>query len=355
MPNIPTTNPRHALSKPMPADLQAFFADHSFLPNTLHLPTPLGYRDALTQLITHQAHAAPTTDHQAVHILDRMSTTPAHFYGYNVPLRVFIPNALQHTPTQHTNVMLFFHGGGVAGSVSLYTAWLSQLAATTGQIIVAPAYRCAPENRYPAAIDDAHSVLQGLGQTFAKLNIEVGYLTVAGDGTGGAIAATLVQDWLSGRVASNVPLTGQILIDGVLDYTLSQPSAHAAPSDTYLGDSANHWAWLIGVQGLQQNYAWYFGKHDDSELASPYWTDLDSLVHYSDKPLPRCLTITAGHSPLRDENLAYHALLEQAGFTAQLANFAAMPHGFWYLPTQCAHAYQQLHRIIGQFCQTTDV
>ena len=339
----------------MPTDLQAFFAHHRFVSNTLHTPTPLTYRDALTQLITHQVHAAPTTDHRAVQVLDSMSTAPTHFYGYNVPLRVFIPKTMQPTPTQHTNVMLFFHGGGVAGSVGLYTAWLNQLAATTGQIIVAPAYRCAPENRYPAAIDDAHSVLQGMVQTLAKLGIEVNDLTAAGDGTGGAIAATLVQDWLSGRAASNVPITGQILIDGVLDYTLSQPSAHAAPSDTYLGDSANHWTWLLSVQGLQQNYDWYFGKHDDRELASPYWTDLGSLAHYSDKPLPRCLTITAGNSPLRDENLAYHTLLEQAGFAAQLANFVAMPHSFWYLSAQCTQVCQQLYGVIGQFCHIADI
>ncbi len=54
------------------------------------------------------------------------------------------------------HVILYFHGGGyVSGSVAIHKLLCVELAQATGVRILLPEYRLAPENPFPAALDDA--------------------------------------------------------------------------------------------------------------------------------------------------------------------------------------------------------
>lgn len=61
------------------------------------------------------------------------------------------------------NIVLFFHGGGyTAGSIRSHAGLLGRISQASGCAVLAIQYRLAPENPYPAALDDALSAYQWL-------------------------------------------------------------------------------------------------------------------------------------------------------------------------------------------------
>ncbi len=87
-------------------------------------------------------------------------------------------------------VILYFHGGAyLAGSIKTHRHLAAALAGAAGVRTILPNYRLAPENPFPAAIDDALSSYRHL--------LEAGYdpseIALAGDSAGGGLAFGLLQ------------------------------------------------------------------------------------------------------------------------------------------------------------------
>ena len=80
-------------------------------------------------------------------------------------------------------LLLYFHGGRfISGDLESHDPLCRRLAVAAQCRLVAVNYRLAPEHRFPAAIDDAFSVVDwALGQSSAR--------AVAGDSAGANIAA----------------------------------------------------------------------------------------------------------------------------------------------------------------------
>ena len=304
-------------------------------------PNAINVREALANLTNTFVTTAPTM----AKILDTTLFTPKNFRGYRVPLRMFIPENTvlpnKNAPTAVPMLVFFHGGGGMAGSVTVYDKIYKKLAAITGMVVIAPEYRLAPENSYPCGIEDAHSVLQFLTPTLQALGYHNnGTLMIGGDSGGGAITATLVQDWLANKVSTDLIITHQLLIYAGLDYTLSQPSIQE-----------NAKGYLLESSKIAWYYDNYFHAYDDRELASPFWTDLVTLAHHTPYPLPRTLNISAGYCPLRDEDIGYHEQLLKAGFDSQLQHFPDMVHAFMNLENLCPTQCQNLYQIIKDFSQ----
>src|SRR5271170_7048231 len=59
--------------------------------------------------------------------------------------------------------VIHFHGGGYClGSAGTAQAWAAHLSVRTGCRVVLPEYRLAPEHPYPAALEDARTVMKTL-------------------------------------------------------------------------------------------------------------------------------------------------------------------------------------------------
>ncbi|MGZ6834192.1 MAG: alpha/beta hydrolase fold domain-containing protein, partial [Mycobacteriaceae bacterium] len=72
-----------------------------------------------------------------------------------VPVRVYRPEGAAPLP-----VVLFIHGGGfVIGSVRTHDALARRIARDTASIVVSVDYRLAPEDPFPAAVDDCWTAL----------------------------------------------------------------------------------------------------------------------------------------------------------------------------------------------------
>jgi triacylglycerol lipase len=85
--------------------------------------------------------------------------------GRRIRILVYTP-----TLTAPTGGLLWIHGGGmVMGTPEINDAPNRYLAQQAGCVIVAIAYRLAPEEPYPAALDDCYEVLQWMHRQAAVL------------------------------------------------------------------------------------------------------------------------------------------------------------------------------------------
>lgn len=87
-------------------------------------------------------------------------------------------------------VILYLHGGGfIMGSLAAYRRLASDLAAAAGASVLLLDYRLAPENPYPAALEDALTAYRWL---IENQNFQPKQISIAGDSAGGNLALGLL-------------------------------------------------------------------------------------------------------------------------------------------------------------------
>jgi len=88
-----------------------------------------------------------------------------------------------------SRVLLFFHGGGYcSGSILSHRRMVSEAGRAAKVRTLAIGYRLAPENKFPAALEDAIAAWKFLGgQTIAPDGIAIG-----GDSAGGGLTVSLI-------------------------------------------------------------------------------------------------------------------------------------------------------------------
>lgn len=126
-------------------------------------------------------------------------------------------------------VILYFHGGGyVFGSPETHRAMLARLSAMTGMTACLPRYRLAPENPFPAAVDDALTAYQAV----LERGILPDRIIMGGDSAGGGLVLGLLGEIT--RKSLPQP-AGVFALSPLVDLTFSGPSfVENAPSDVML-------------------------------------------------------------------------------------------------------------------------
>ena len=100
--------------------------------------------------------------------------------GINIPVRIYRPVQSGRLP-----VIVFFHGGGwVLGGLESHDPICRRIAAENKSIVVAVAYRLAPEYKYPAALEDAYDATCWVSEHAPDLGADPEKLTVMGDSAG---------------------------------------------------------------------------------------------------------------------------------------------------------------------------
>jgi acetyl esterase/lipase len=283
------------------------------------MPTPTNAREFLAGLTRRYVTFIP----ELACVLDDLAPGG----DFKVPLRIYHPE-----PEKHLPVLLFFHGGGhMCGSVTVYDPVCRRLALAAKHIVVSADYRLAPENPYPAGVNDALSVARSVWSVLQRrgLNFQK-ELSIAGDSAGGALCATL-----SGlaQFEPGLEIKRQALIYPSLDYTLSLPSV-----------DENAKGYLLEKEKIE----WYFNNYLpnglDRKKASPLFGE------FTDK-LPETLVLTAEYCPLRDEGAAYHKKLTAAGVKSELVNFTDMIHTYICMedivPDACKKTYALLDAFLN--------
>ncbi|MFF1412392.1 alpha/beta hydrolase [Streptomyces sp. NPDC058289] len=226
-----------------------------------------------------------------------------------VPVRIYDPAP----GAAGRPLVVFFHGGGwVMCGLDTHDALCRALAVASGAVVVSADYRLAPEHPWPAAPDDALTVLLWARARAAELGCDPARLVVAGDSSGGNLAAV---------TALRAPelVAGQLLFYPPLDASMEQPSV------TEFGEGYFHTA---------AHMAWYwdqYGGDPDHPHVSPLRApDLSGL--------PRTLLVLADCDVLRDEGLAYGRRLGGAGVDCGVHLVPGVFHGFLGLPLPAAAA-----------------
>ncbi len=135
-------------------------------------------------------------------------------------------------------VILYLHGGGyIIGSADTHRMLCASLAQSTNAKVLLLEYRLAPENPFPAALDDATSAYRWLLiQQFKSENI-----IIAGDSAGGGLSLATVQKLRD----DNQPLpAGVVCISPWTDLTMGFDSHRSkATADPILrADNLQLWA-----------------------------------------------------------------------------------------------------------------
>ena len=220
-----------------------------------------------------------------------------------VRMRVFMPEADGPRP-----IMMYFHGGGyVKGGLDETDAFCRRLARTTGNVVVSVDYRLAPEHPYPAALDDAYQCSLWAHENADALGATKDSFSVWGESAGGNLAAVIC---LLARSDEEIEISRQILLQPVVDFTLSFPSIGMPASECLVP---------------REDLAWYYEEYYEGDTSdfrvSPVFADDVS-------GLPPALIITAEHDTLRDEGKAYADKLESSGVPTKYSCYSGMIHGF---------------------------
>ncbi|WP_407839632.1 alpha/beta hydrolase [Streptomyces sp. DSM 116496] len=224
-----------------------------------------------------------------------------------VPVRIYDPAP----GAAGRPLAVFLHGGGwVMCGLDTHDALCRALAVASGAVVISADYRLAPEHPWPAAPDDALTVLLWARARAAALGCDPARLVVAGDSSGGNLAAV---------TALRAPelVAGQLLFYPALDASMEQPSV-AEFGEGYFHTAA-HMAWYWDQYG---------GDPDHPHVSPLRAPDLSGL--------PRTLLVLADCDVLRDEGLAYGRRLGGAGVDCGVHLVPGVFHGFLGLPLPAA-------------------
>ena len=223
-----------------------------------------------------------------------------------IPVRVYSPGG------GAAPVLVYFHGGGwVLGSVGTVHGVCASLARSSGCVVVSVDYRLAPENRFPAALDDAWATTTWLAEHPAEVGGRPGPLAVGGDSAGGNLAAVAA---LRARDAG-LPLALQLLVYPVCDADLD--------TDTYRQYADGHFLTRAGM-------AWFWDQYLPE--GDRFQADASPLRALDLAGVAPALVITAERDVLRDEGEAYAQRLAEAGVPVTISHYEGMIHGFFRMP-----------------------
>ncbi len=196
------------------------------------------------------------------------------------------------SPGPHPMVAYFHGGGWVLGSLDSDDPFCRDLCARSDTILVSVNYRHAPEDRFPAAVDDAFAAVQWMAANAVALGGIPGQLAVAGWSAGGNLAAVTCQ---LARDAAGPEILGQLLLTPVVDADLTRPSYRDNGDGYVLTAPLMGWFW--------DHYA------DPTTRSDPRVSPLGGNL----SNLPPAVVVTAEFDPLRDEGTAYAEALAAAG------------------------------------------
>ncbi|OBB74133.1 alpha/beta hydrolase [Mycobacterium sp. 852014-52144_SCH5372336] len=219
----------------------------------------------------------------------------------SVPVRIY-RGAAAPSPA-----VIYCHAGAfVLGNLDTDHLQCVELARRAGCTVLSLDYRLAPENPFPAALEDALAVLNWTVECATELGLDATRLAVAGSSAGGALAAGLAQ---RSADSSAPPVVFQLLHQPVLD---DRPT-----------ESKTEFTTTPGFDGPATEMMWrhYLGDTAADASAVPARSaDLSGVAG----AFISCSEL----DPLRDEAVEYALRLMRAGVATELHVFPGTCHGF---------------------------
>jgi phosphinothricin tripeptide acetyl hydrolase len=241
---------------------------------------------------------------------ERAFPTPADVSVKPVQAPVAPAEWLQPPAAREGVVVLYLHGGGyVIGSPRSHRHLAAAIARSAGAASLLLDYRRAPEDPFPAAVDDAVAAYRWL----LDRDVAPARIVIAGDSAGGGLT---VATLLALRDQGVRLPAGGVCISPWVDLTGSGASyATKAASDP-----------IVRREGIDQMARAYLGDLDPkTPLASPLFADLAGL--------PPLFVQVGSEEVLLDDAVALADRARAAGVDVTLEVWPEMIHVWhWFLP-----------------------
>ncbi len=214
-------------------------------------------------------------------------------------------------PLSNGPALVYFHGGGwVIGGLDSYDASCRALANMAKCTVLSVSYRQAPENKFPAAHDDAYTATTWIMQNASKCGVSSAKIAIGGESAGGNLAvATALRmkrsaDKLPKHIVAVYPIAG---------YSANTPSymehANAKPLNALM-------------------MRWFFDKYLRSSEDGR--NDYISLVSADDLAgLPSTTFVFAEIDPLLSEGQMLAKKMRSAGVSVSERLYMGVTHEFF--------------------------
>jgi len=293
------------------------------------------YRDGSVERLSYCVSSVPPSDKPSEPVASKDVVVDA---ATRVWARLYLPADRQQRRGK-LPLVIYFHGGGfVLGSPawSIYHAFMCRLACEINSVIIAVAYRLAPEHRLPAAYDDCFGAVEWVRRKAAGVRSvpaqnpkepEESWLRsycdfsrcfLAGDSAGGNIAHHVAMRAAKTDVKP-LHIRGAIII---------QPFFGA--------ESRSTWECETSDPGLPQKWIDVFwklslpvGENRDHPACNP-----SNSSRLQDVLLPPVLLCISERDVLRERNLEYYETLKRAGKKVRHVIFKDVGHAFQILQPQ---------------------
>ncbi|KAL6893929.1 hypothetical protein ACP4OV_008027 [Aristida adscensionis] len=249
-------------------------------------------------------------------------------------------------------VLVFFHGGGFCvGSFSLPNTHVCclRLAGELPAVVLSADYRLAPENRLPAAYDDARTLVAwiraqasagagaGAGDGWLAESADFGRVFVTGDSSGAAMAHHVAVGVGSGALGTApARVAGYALLWPFFAGERRTASEAGYPPGPFL---------TLPVYDRFLRLSLPAGATRDHPLVSPFGAGSPALDGVA---LPPVLVAVGTRDLLRDRAADYVVRLEAMGKPVELVEFEGQHHGF-FIVEPWGDAGSELVRVLSRF------
>jgi acetyl esterase len=230
----------------------------------------------------------------------------------SIPVLIFNPAHANNLP-----VIINYHGGGFFLPLLKgleYSLW--QDAKTYGAIVFAVDYRVAPENKFPAAVNDSYNAFKWIAAHGSEFGGDTGRIALMGNSAGANLVAVITQKAKKEGISNKIKLQ---IMNGLPADCSPQ---NIETSVSYRENAKGYWQTKAACYFAIELYA--PGQYNNPEVSPILTEDL--------KGLPPAVIINAEFDPLRDDGILYAAKLRKNGVKVWDKCFAGQIHMLFGLP-----------------------
>ncbi|MEU9407402.1 alpha/beta hydrolase [Streptomyces sp. NPDC048281] len=211
--------------------------------------------------------------------------------------------------------LVYFHGGGwVLGDLSASDSVARFLARHASLTVIAVDYRLAPENPFPAAVDDALAAFTHVVEHAEEYGVDPAAVAVGGESAGGNLSAVVALETARRARETNSPGSPapamQLLLMPVTDLSRKRRSYELFGEGFFLTEAQMDW--------YKAHYLPDPAQATDTRVSPLLADDLHDVA-------PAYVAV-AGFDVLRDEGEAYAHKLRDAGVPTVLRRHSGITH-----------------------------
>lgn len=295
------------------------------------VPPPIDYDDQTKALATlrnfmSMAEKADKTDPK---VDEETLYAPARD-GFQIPLKVWRPSARAiNANSQQPLIVLYFGGGNVVGVPTILASIARPLVKRRNAVVVAPAYRLAPENPFPASVNDSWDAFAWIAEhatTELKAAPSLGFVVggVSSGGTHSLVIAHLARDR-----GVQPKITGLCL--SCIGARLPGPDLQRLPEvyrERYLSRQQHA---CIDSPTTSSGMAKLIQDSCRNDYSSELFAPLLWPTEAGHKNLPKSYFQICGAEVSRDEVLILQDIMKKEDVPTKLHLYVGLPHTFWGL------------------------